>query len=109
MSMALVRAIVPPKKSGKVMASLVDAGFPAMAKSSVLGQTQQPTLKIADHTHGVPSKELLMVAVPSADTDRVVQTLINAARSEGGAFGDGLVYVGPVDEAYTISTGTQDT
>jgi nitrogen regulatory protein PII 1 len=51
-------------------------------------------------------KTLILVAVEDQDKDRLIDVILKTARSgEKGAFGDGKIFVSPVDEAYTISSG----
>jgi nitrogen regulatory protein PII 1 len=108
MSMTLVRAIVRPEKSDQVMASLMEAGFPAVTKISVFGRGKQRGLKVGDITYDELPKELLMMVVPAADKDLVIKTVLESAKTGTGAFGDGKVFVSPVDEVYTISSGVKD-
>ena len=45
-----------------------------------------------------------------ADRDFVVKTIMEAARSgKKGAFGDGKIFVSPVDEVFTVSSGVCET
>ena len=42
--------------------------------------------------------------------DFVIKTIMDAARTgEKGAFGDGKIFIAPVDESYTISSGIKET
>jgi nitrogen regulatory protein PII 1 len=53
---------------------------------------------------------MLMSVVRDEDKDFVIGVIMKAARSAGkGAFGDGKIFVSPVEEVYTISSGTCDT
>jgi len=48
--------------------------------------------------------------VPDADKDFVIKTVIKAARTgDKGAYGDGKIFVSPVEEVYTISSGIKET
>jgi nitrogen regulatory protein PII 1 len=106
--MTLVRAIVRPEKCDQVMAALMEEGFPAVTKISVFGRGKQRGLKVGDITYDELPKELLMMVVPAGAKDLVVQTVLGAARTGAGAFGDGKIFVTPVDEVYTISSGVKD-
>ena len=54
-------------------------------------------------------KEMLMTVVPEADKEFVVKTVLDAAKSsETGNFGDGKIFISPVDEIYTISSGVKE-
>ncbi len=107
--MLLIRAIVRPEKSAVVMKALFEAGFPGVTKISVYGRGKQRGLKVGNVTYDELPKELLLIAVKDADKDFVVNTVMDAARSgEKGQFGDGKIFITPVLETYTISTGTQE-
>ncbi|GAO28558.1 P-II family nitrogen regulator [Geofilum rubicundum] len=107
--MYMLRAIVRPEKSPAVLKSLFDAGFPAVTKLPVFGRGKQRGLKVGSVTYDELPKEMLMLVIPDKDKDFVVETIINAARSvEGGQFGDGKIFVTPVEEAYTISSGYKE-
>jgi nitrogen regulatory protein PII 1 len=48
--------------------------------------------------------------VPDRDKDLVVKIVIQTARSgEKGSFGDGKIFVSPVTEVYTVSSGVKET
>ncbi len=107
--MLLVRAIVRPEKSAKVMKALFEAGYVAVSKLAVVGRGKQRGIKIGDVTYDELPKEMLMVVIKADDKDFVVNTILESARSEGGgAFGDGKIFVSPVEEAYTISRGSKE-
>lgn len=108
--MIMIRSIVRPEKSDNVLAALMDAGFPAVTRMSVVGRGKQRGIKIGEVTYDEIPKEMLMTVVKSRDKDFVIKTVIQAARSgEKGAFGDGKIFVSPVEEAYTISSGIKET
>ena len=87
--MLLIRAIVRPEKSPVVLKALFEAGFPAVTKMAVFGRGKQRGLKVGNITYDELPKELLLIAIKDADKDFVVNTIIEAARTdEKGAFGD---------------------
>src|SRR5512135_1885897 len=103
--MIMVRAIVRPEKADDVLAALMDAGFPAVTKFSVAGRGKQRGIKIGEVTYDEIPKTMLMSVVKNADRDFVVETIMAAARSgKKGAFGDGKIFVSPVEEVYTVSS-----
>lgn len=104
--MVMVRAIVRPERVDKVMASLCDAGYPSITKIDVFGRGKQRGIKIGDIHYDELPKELLLIVVDEGEKDFVVRTIIESARTgEKGAFGDGKIFVSPIDEVYTISSG----
>ncbi len=107
--MIMIRAIVRPEKSAIVMKALFEAGFVAVTKIPVVGRGKQRGIKIGDITYDELNKDLLMLVIKDEDKDYVVQTVMGSARTgEKGAFGDGKIFVTPVEEAYTISRGTKE-
>ena len=104
--MIMVRAVVRPEKSAAVMQALLDAGYPAVTKMDVAGRGKQRGLKVGNVTYDELPKEMLMSVVHESDKELLLKAVMEAARTgEKGAFGDGKIFVSPVSEAYTISTG----
>lgn len=104
--MIMIRAIVRPEKSSAVMESLLEAGYPAVTKIEVAGRGKQRGLRLGAVLYDELPKEMLMVVVPTEDKEFVIRAILESARTgEQGAFGDGKIFVNPVDEVYTISTG----
>jgi len=107
--MYMLRAIVRPEKSSIVMKALFDAGFPAVTKMAVFGRGKQRGLKVGNVTYDELPKDLLLIVIPEKDKDYVIETILDSARTgEAGQFGDGKVFVTPVVETYTISTGNKE-
>lgn len=109
MSMLLVRSIVRPEKADAVMKALFEAGYPAVTKVPVCGRGKQRGLKVGEVTYDELPKEMLMTVVPEAEKEFVVKTVLGVAKSsETGNFGDGKIFVSPVEEVYTISSGVKE-
>ncbi|HEY5652759.1 MAG TPA: P-II family nitrogen regulator [Pontiella sp.] len=109
MSKLLVRSIVRPEKADEVMKCLLEAGYPAVTKIPVFGRGKQRGLKVGEITYDELPKEMLMTVIPESDKDFVVQTVLNAAKtSSSGNYGDGKIFISPVDEVYTISSGVKE-
>ena len=61
---------------------------------------------MTERTYDELPKELILAVIKADDKDFVIETIVKAARSGSkGAFGDGKIFVSPVEEAYTISSG----
>jgi nitrogen regulatory protein PII 1 len=104
--MLMVRAIVRPEKVDEVMAGLMYAGIPAVTKIDVFGRGKQRGLKAGDVTYDELPKVMLLTVIENKDKDFVVETVMKAARTGSqGNFGDGKIFISPVEQAYTISTG----
>ncbi len=71
--MIMIRSIVRPEKVDDVLAALMDSGFPAVTKMSVVGRGKQRGIKIGEITYDEIPKELLLTVVKGQDKDFVVQ------------------------------------
>jgi nitrogen regulatory protein PII 1 len=104
--MLMIRAIIRPEKVGVVLSELCDAGFPAVTKLDVMGRGKQRGVKVGEVFYDEIPKEMLMMVVKDEEKDDVIKIIIkNAKTGNKGAFGDGKIFVSPVEEAYTISSG----
>jgi nitrogen regulatory protein PII 1 len=107
--MLMIRAIVRPEKADDVMAGLLEAGYPAVTKVSVYGRGKQRGLKVGQVTYDELPKELLLTVIKSKDKDFVVNTIIERAKTGSeGNFGDGKIFISPIFEVYTISSGVKE-
>ena len=106
----MIRSIVRPDKVNNVMAALMEAGFPAVTRMNVAGRGKQRGIRIGEITYDEIPKEMLVTVVDSKDKDFVINTVMKSARTgDKGAFGDGKIFVSPVEEVYTISSGIKET
>ncbi|MGD8252062.1 MAG: P-II family nitrogen regulator [Desulfobacterales bacterium] len=107
--MIMIRSIVRPEKVDSVLSALMEAGFPGVTKMSVVGRGKQRGIKIGEITYDEIPKEMLLTVVKDTDKEFAIRTIIKAARTgEKGAFGDGRIFVLPVVETYTISSGIRE-
>ena len=108
--MIMIRSIIRPDKADNVLAALMEAGFPAVTRISVVGRGKQRGIKIGEITYDEIPKEILMTVVPDGDKDFVIKTVMKVARTgDKGAHGDGKIFVSPVEEMYTISSSIKET
>ena len=104
--MYMIRAIIRPEKVAIVLSELLDAGFPEVTKMSVYGRGKQKGIKVGDIYYDELPKEMLLIAVKEEDKDDVIKVIMKNSRTgEKGAFGDGKIFVAPIDEVYTVSSG----
>lgn len=103
--MLLVRAIIRPEKVGTVLSELLSAGYPAVTKMDVYGRGKQKGVKVGEIFYDEIPKEMLLIVVEDADKEDVIKIIMKYSRTgEAGHFGDGRIFVSPVEEAYTVST-----
>ncbi|MCH5138803.1 P-II family nitrogen regulator [Clostridiaceae bacterium UIB06] len=107
--MLMIKAILRPEKVGVVLSELCDAGFPAVTKYDVVGRGKQRGVKVGEVYYDEIPKEMIMLVVKDEDKDDAIKIIMkNAKTGEKGAFGDGKIFVVPVEEAYTISSNSKE-
>ncbi|MDR2616052.1 MAG: P-II family nitrogen regulator [Oscillospiraceae bacterium] len=105
--MLLIRAIVRPEKAGAVMSEVAAAGFPAVTKMDVFGRGKQKGITVGEIHYDEIPKEMLMYFVSDEDKDDLVKLIMRVARTGEGNYGDGRIFVSPVESAYTVSSGKE--
>ena len=107
--MYMLRAIVRPEKADEVMAGLLEAGYPSVTRIPVVGRGKQRGLKVGEITYDELPKELLLTVIQEKDKDFVLKLIMAKAKTgKQGAFGDGKIFISPVDSAWTISSGLEE-
>ena len=107
--MIMVIAIIRPEKTDEVLAALMYAGFPSVTKMDVYGRGKQRGMKIGEVTYDELPKELIITVVNDSDKEFVIETILKSAKTGSkGAFGDGKIFVTPVEEVYTVSSGLKE-
>jgi nitrogen regulatory protein PII 1 len=105
----MIRAIIRPEKADEVLAALMYAGYPAVTKMDVYGRGKQRGMKVGEVTYDELPKEMILMVVKDADKDFVIKVILQAARTGSkGAYGDGKIFVTPVEEMYTVSSGLRE-
>lgn len=103
--MIMVRAIIRPEKKDLLLSELSEAGFHAATVVDVVGRGKQRGIKFGDVVYDEIPKCLIMMAVNDGDKDKIVEVLLkNAKTGPEGAFGDGKIFITPIDEVYTVSS-----
>ena len=66
-------------------------------------------MKVGEITYDELPKEMLFTVVSESDVDLVIEMIMKSARSGAeGAYGDGKIFVSPIERSFTISSGRQD-
>lgn len=102
--MKMIQAIVRPEKSTEVQNALCDKGFLPMTKIHVLGRGKQRGLKSGNVYYDGISKDNLYIAATDEDIDKVINIIMEAAKTGNGKPGDGKIYVYPIERTVTISS-----
>ena len=105
--MKLVTAIVKPFKLDDVKQTLHELGVAGMTVSEVQGHGRQrghtEVYRGAEYVVDFVPKVRLEVVVDDEDASRVVDAIVDAART--GQIGDGKVWTTAIDELVRIRTG----
>jgi nitrogen regulatory protein P-II 1 len=103
----LVVAVVKPFKLGDVKDALEAVGVHGMTVSEVQGFGRQrghtEVYRGAEYVVDFVPKVRIEVVVEDSDAERVVESIVNAART--GSIGDGKVWTVPVDSIVRARTG----
>ena len=104
--MKMIRAFIRPEKEQEVVQALEGAGFPSLTKVPVFGRGKQKGLTVGPVHYDELPKVMLMTVVDDRDLDKAVTVINDKART--GFIGDGKIFVSPVEQAYTVRTGTAE-
>jgi nitrogen regulatory protein PII 1 len=100
--MKMIRAIVRPDKAEEVVDSLAEAGYVALTKMDVIGRGKQKGIKIDKIYYDELPKTMLLLVAEEENIHKIIDIINESAFT--GSFGDGKIFVSPVDEAYTVRT-----
>lgn len=106
--MKMVEAIVKPFKLDEVKEALTKAGVEGMTVEEVKGFGRQKghteLYRGAEYSVDFLPKEVkIQILVPDDRAAKVVEVISENART--GKFGDGKIFISPVDEVIRIRTG----
>ncbi len=105
--MVRIEAIVRPSRLDEVKAALDDLGITGMSVLEIKGAGKQKGYtqhyRGSEYQVNLLPKVQIVVVVPDAKQDSVVEAIENAART--GEIGDGKIFVTPISEAVRIRTG----
>lgn len=101
--MKMIRAIIRPEKEEEVIKSLDKSGFPSVTKMDILGRGKQKGIQIGNVAYEELAKTMIIVVVDDLRLNDATQAIISAAKT--GNYGDGKIFITPVENAITIRTG----
>jgi nitrogen regulatory protein P-II 2 len=105
--MKLVTAIVKPFRLDDVRNALSEVGIQGMTVSEVKGFGRQrghtELYRGAEYVVDFLPKAKIEVAVSDDDVERVVEAIVDAAKT--GKVGDGKIFVTSIDQVWRIRTG----
>jgi nitrogen regulatory protein P-II 1 len=104
--MKMVQAIIRPEKLDNIKKALEEQGFVAMSILEITGRGEQKgiTLEYRGGMVEVDTLPKIMIMMVVNDTD--VDTIISIIRATGrtGKFGDGKIFVLPVETSAKVRT-----
>ncbi|GAB6055168.1 P-II family nitrogen regulator [Methanobacterium alkalithermotolerans] len=103
--MKMIRAIVRPDKAEEIVDSLSEAGHVALTKMDVIGRGKQKGIQLDQVYYDELPKVMLLLVTEDEDTGKIIDLITESAYT--GNFGDGKIFVSPVDDAFTVRTRTR--
>jgi nitrogen regulatory protein PII 1 len=103
--MLMIRAIVRPEKTNALLTELLSAGFPAVTRLDVYGRGKQKGITVGEVHYDELPKQMLLMVVNDEDKEDVISVILRTAKTGEGHLGDGRIFISPVEEAWTVSTG----
>jgi nitrogen regulatory protein P-II 1 len=108
--MKMVKAIIKPERFELVKKALEDKGVTSMTVTEVQGRGEQKgiTLEYRGKKMVVDMlpKIQIEIVIRDHEVDELITTIISAAKT--GKFGDGKIFVLPVDTAIRVRTGEME-
>lgn len=101
--MKMIQAIVRPEAADIVAEGLADAGFISLTKIPVFGRGKQKGITVGTTHYDELPKTMILMVVEDSHVDSALKMIQSKAYT--GNFGDGKIFISPVDEAITVRTG----
>ncbi len=103
--MKMIRAILRPEAVDAVADGLAEAGLFSMTKIHAFGRGKQKGITVGTMHYDELSKVMLILVVEDSRVDEVLKLIKYKAYT--GNFGDGKIFISPVDDAVTVRTGAR--
>lgn len=103
MALKMIKAIVRADAADTVADGLAEAGYASMTKIHAFGRGKQKGITVGTIHYDELPRTILLMVVDEKDVDEVLKLIHYKAYT--GNFGDGKVFVTPVDNAVTVRTG----
>jgi nitrogen regulatory protein PII 1 len=104
--MKMIRAIVRPEAADIVTEGLADAGYYSMTKMPVFGRGKQKGITMGSLHYDEIPKTLLIIVVEDEAVEEVLKLI--QFRAYTGNQGDGKVFISPVEQVFTVRTGSNE-
>lgn len=103
--MKMIRAILRPEATNDIAESLAEAGFFSMTKIHVFGRGKQKGITFGSVHYDELPKVMILMVVEDKSVEEVIKIIKYKAYT--GNFGDGKIFVTPVESAFTVRTGAR--
>ena len=100
--MKMVRAIIRPEKVETVVDALDEAGYVALTKMEVIGRGKQKGIQLENIYYDEIPKTMLMLVAEDDQTSKIIEIVTESSIT--GNYGDGKIFISPIDEVYTVRT-----
>ena len=109
--MKIIRAIIRPESTQRVIEALEKNRIYAMTRMNVTGRGKEMGITPGSVRYTEIPKEMLMIVLPDDAVTKAVRVIETTARTgtkdypAAGNVGDGKIFVTDVEESHTIRTG----
>jgi nitrogen regulatory protein PII 1 len=103
--MKMIRAIIRPEASDGVTEGLAEAGFFSLTKIHVFGRGKQKGITVGETHYDELPKIMILLVVEDESVEEVIKLI--KYKSYTGNYGDGKIFIVPVEDAYTVRTGAK--
>lgn len=109
--MKLIRAIVRPESTQRVINALERNSIYAMTRMNITGRGKEMGITQGSVRYTEIPKEMLMIVLPDNEVTHAVKVIELAAKTGtknnplAGNTGDGKIFVSDIEESHTIRTG----
>ncbi|MDR0610214.1 MAG: P-II family nitrogen regulator [Planctomycetaceae bacterium] len=103
--MKMVKAMLRPDYVDVVADCLAEAGFVSATKINAFGRGKQKGITVGTVRYDELPKTILLIVVEDNEVDRVLEIIRENAYT--GNFGDGKIFVSPVERVITVRTGNE--
>jgi nitrogen regulatory protein PII 1 len=103
--MKMIRAIIRPERIEHTVDALDEVGFVALTKIDVIGRGKQKGIHQDNINYDELPKRLIMLVVEDESVDQAIDVITESAFT--GNFGDGKIFVSPVEKTYTVRTRSE--
>ncbi len=108
-NMKMIKAVVRPEKAAVILEKLADAGHPAATQIDILGRGKEQGLKVGDIVYDEIPKAMIMIVADDTEISEIIGIITSGAKTgKEGKYGDGKIFVIPVEKAFTISNGKEE-